>query len=74
MNKVYRKCPLCSEQHYMKLSNEQCRKLYEYEHGDGLIQEKFSEFGKVEREFLKTGYCKKCQAEIFGNGESELII
>ena len=74
MIEVWKQCPLCREQHYIELSNEQCRKLYEYEQGDGLIQEKFSELGRVEREFLKTGYCKKCQAEIFGDGESELII
>ena len=66
MNKVYRKCPLCAEQHYMELSNEQCRKLYEYEHKGGYIQELFSELDKFEREFIKTGYCSEHQEDIFG--------
>ncbi len=70
---VYKLCPMCDEQHYIELSNEQARKLFEYEHGKGYIQEIFPEFNKAEREFLKTGYCPKCQEMIFGNGETDKI-
>lgn len=66
MIEVWKQCPLCSEQYHIKLSNEQARKLYEYEHKGGYIQELFPELDKFEREFVKTGFCSKCQEEIFG--------
>lgn len=62
---VYKLCPMCDEQHYIKLSNEQSRKLWEHEHGEELIQEVFPELDEWEREFVKTGYCSKCQEYIF---------
>lgn len=66
MVEVWKQCPLCREQYHIELSNEQSRKLFEYEHGKGYIQEVFPELDKFEREFVKTGYCSKCQEEIFG--------
>lgn len=66
MVEVWKQCPLCSEQYHIELSGEQARKLFEYEHGNGYIQEMFPELDKFEREFVKTGYCSKCQEEIFG--------
>ena len=66
MIEVWKQCPLCSEQYHIELSNEQARKLFEYERGDGYIQEVFPELDKFEREFVKTSFCSKCQEEIFG--------
>ena len=73
MSKLYRLCPMCKRGHYIKLTNEQDRKLWEYRNGKGLIQELFPELNACEREFIKTGMCKECQELMFGNGESELI-
>lgn len=73
MIEVYRLCPMCGRQHYMKLSNEQARKLFEYEHGNGYIQEVFPELSRAEREFLKTGYCSGCQEQIFEQGSENIL-
>lgn len=73
MVEVYRLCPMCDKQHYMKLSNEQSRKLWEYEQGGLLIQEQFAELERAEREFLKTGYCSDCQEQIFGQGSEKIL-
>lgn len=67
------RCPSCGEDYGLPLDEEQMDKLYEYEHGHGYIQEMFKELNAVEREFIKTGFCPKCQADIFGNGETKLI-
>ena len=73
MIEVYRLCPMCGRQHYMKLTDEQARKLFEYEQGDSLIQDVFPELGRAEREFLKTGYCSGCQEQIFGQGSEDIL-
>ena len=67
------RCPSCSKDYALPLSGEQMTRLYEYEHGHGYIQEMFKELNAVEREFIKTGFCPECQADIFGNGETKLI-
>ena len=67
------RCPSCGDDYGLPLDEEQMKKLNEYEHGHGYIQEMFKELNAVEREFIKTGLCPKCQAEVFGNGESKLI-
>lgn len=73
MIEVYRLCPMCGRQHYMELTDEQARKLFEYEQGDSLIQDVFPELGRAEREFLKTGYCSDCQEQIFGQGSDNIL-
>lgn len=67
------KCPLCNKWHAIELTAEQYEKLYDYRHGYGLIQEQFPELNRVEREFLKSGYCPSCQEMLFGNGKTEKI-
>lgn len=67
------RCPSCADDYGLSLDEEQMEKLYEYEHGHGYLQELFRELNAVEREFVKTGLCPKCQAEIFGNGKSKLV-
>lgn len=69
MGKVkYQKCPLCREEHGVLLSSDQLER-YEnrYLLGREHIQDVLPELGIVEREFLITGYCHKCQELIFGN-------
>lgn len=67
------KCPMCGRWCEIKLSEKQHENLSKYHRGEGLIQELFPELNRVEREFLKSGYCPGCQEEIFGNGESYKI-
>lgn len=67
------RCPSCADDYGLPLDEEQMTRLHQYEHGHGYIQEMFKELNAVEREFIKTGYCPKCQELLFGNGETELI-
>lgn len=73
MSKYHVKCPMCGKRYYIELTDEQDEKLFSYRHKGQLIQEAFPELNKVEREFLKSGYCPDCQEMIFGNGETGLI-
>ena len=68
------KCPMCNKWHAIELSAEQYEKLYDYRHGYGTIQEQFPELNRVEREFLKSGYCPSCQEMLFGNGKTEKVV
>ena len=63
---VTRICPMCQEVHELLLTKEQTDKYVHYLYGNEKIQEIFPELGPVEREYLKTGYCYKCQALLFG--------
>lgn len=73
---VIRTCPMCDEEcdeeHVLWVEGarriDQMEKYISY---GGLIQEKLSLFSKWEREFVKTGYCKKCQEELFSYPEEE---
>ena len=73
MSKHFQVCPMCHNGHYIELTNEQERRLWDYHNSDILIQEAFPELNVAEREFLKTGYCLKCQKLLFGRAESKLI-
>jgi len=63
---VTRICPMCQEVRELLLTKEQTDKYVRYLYGREKVQEVFSELGPVEREYLKTGYCYKCQALLFG--------
>lgn len=67
------KCPMCNKHHKIKLTYDEYERLYDYRHGYGTIQEQFPDRNKVEREFLKTGYCPQCQEMVFGDGETDNI-
>ena len=71
--KLVMRCPMCGGEHYIELTAEQEDKYRRYRGGEGYIQEMFAEFGAVDREFIKTGYCPQCQELLFGDGTSELI-
>lgn len=68
-NKIYdvveRKCPMCGRQTYLALSKEQAKEYLEYTIYSGLIQDKIPSVDKFGREFIKTGYCPKCQKLLF---------
>lgn len=71
--KVIKQCPFCGDDSQIELTDDQYKRLKRYEQGGQYIQEVFSDLNAVEREFLKTGACLKCQRQIFGNDESKLI-
>lgn len=57
------RCPMCGSTHWMRINGE---KYDKYKFGGLLIQEAFPELNPHEREFIKTGYCPKCQELLFG--------
>lgn len=65
-------CPSCGERCYIELTEEQDEALLRWHHGT-FIQEAFPELNAVEREFIKTGFCPKCQEIIFGNGKTDKV-
>lgn len=67
-------CPMCGENNYLRLEEEEVRKYHLYEAGMGLVQTLFPNLNPAEREFIKSGYCLKCQALLFGtNFKSDRI-
>ena len=66
-------CGMCGAKSSMKLSEDEMWAFREYLRGGRLIQECLPALNKCEREFLKSGYCKKCQELLFGNGKSKRI-
>ena len=63
---ISKSCPMCRTKSSILLSKEENLKFSIYESGIGSVQEVFSELTPFEREFLKTGYCIKCQCILFG--------
>ena len=68
---LIQKCPMCGTECEMPLTETQEQNLALI--GQKLIQELYSELNSCEREFIKSGYCPKCQEMLFGNGETKLI-
>ena len=62
---IVKNCPMCgvtlafglTDDEYVAFRNK----------GQRFIQDVLPHFDKVEREFLKTGYCPDCQSLIFGS-------
>ena len=61
-NEVSQACEMCGRESYIRLM------------GGLLIQECLPTLNKCEREFLKSGYCTKCQELLFGNGYTKRFI
>lgn len=59
------RCPACGRYYYLKLSKQQDKEYTDYCCYKGPIQNKLKSFNKFEREFVKSGYCPKCQEDIF---------
>lgn len=57
---------MCKMDKKMVLNDEEALAVRAYFRGNGLlIQEALPDFNPLEREFVKTGYCSKCQQIIF---------
>lgn len=61
---VWKNCPICGKRHYIRRQITD-KQYIDYQIRMKPLQEIFPEFSKQDREFLKTGTCKKCQKNIF---------
>lgn len=66
-------CPMCGESHVMELTEQEYTGFQLYQTSTQTIQELLPELLPAEREFLKSGYCPKCQEMLFGNGKTNRI-
>lgn len=62
INKI---CPMCGKSAFLRINSDQEKEFENYAYYDGLIQEKLKSFNDFEREFVKIGYCPKCQEDLF---------
>ena len=72
-DKVTRECDICGNIQHIKLEEEELESFKVYLEGGLLIQECLPTLNKCEREFLKSGYCTKCQELLFGNGYTKRL-
>lgn len=72
-NEAINTCEMCGKKSHLPLSDEELFVLRSYLVGGGYIQNWLATLNKCEREFVKTGFCPKCQELIFGNGETKRI-
>lgn len=70
---VTHRCGMCGARSSMTLTEKELAAFKLYLSGGRLIQACLPGLNKCEREFLKSGYCRKCQELLFGNSESERI-
>jgi len=72
-NEVKQECGICNHVSKIKLTESELEAYEEYLGGGRLIQECLPTLNKVEREFLKSGYCVKCQKLLFNNGNTKRL-
>lgn len=62
---INKKCPSCSKETSLIVTDEQLSLYSTYLTSNQLIQNVFPDFDVFKREFLITGYCIKCQSKLF---------
>ena len=72
-NEVKQECGICGQETRIKLTEDELEAYKDYLAGGLLIQECLPTLNRVEREFLKSGYCVKCQELLFGNGYTKRL-
>lgn len=72
-NVIKQECGICSRITHIRLTDEELEAYRGYLAGGGLIQECLPTLNRVEREFLKSGYCSGCQELLFGNGYTKRL-
>lgn len=72
--RVLKECPMCGEFHHIDLKGYEEDEYMYWLSGQKHIQVAFPHMLPCDREFLGTGYCPKCQEELFGNGKTERIV
>lgn len=70
--RVSRVCEMCGGRNEIELSEQEWKQYRKWRAREIFIQD-IKTLNRCEREFLKTGYCPKCQEMIFANGETERI-
>ena len=70
--KVEKQCPMCGK-FTKKILNTKAtsQQITDYYYGRILIQDAFPDLSASEREFIKTGYCDKCQSILFAPPDEE---
>ena len=63
------RCPMCGKVNFLKLIGKSIEELEDYTFNGGHIQDKIRSLDPFGREFIKTGYCPKCQESLFCNAE-----
>lgn len=58
-------CPMCGKQNFMRMKKEQSKQYGKYQCYGGKIQDICVSFDAYGREFIKSGYCPKCQNMLF---------
>lgn len=61
------RCPMCGKVNFLKLIGKSIEELEDYTFNGGHIQDKIRSLDPFGREFIKTGYCPKCQESLFCN-------
>lgn len=72
-NEVEQQCGICGQKSRIKLSESELEAYEGYLEGGKLIQECLPTLNRCEREFLKSGYCARCQELLFNNGKTEKV-
>ena len=72
-NEVKQECGICNHITRIRLTEDELEAYREYLRGGLLIQECLPTLNRAEREFLKSGYCVKCQKLLFDNGNTERL-
>ena len=67
--KVVKSCPMCGNNYYISVEKDRADLIG----GLFLVQELFPELNATEREFLKSGYCPKCQKMLLGKGSTRKV-
>ena len=67
MKLISKKCPLCGEKVYLKMEDNTYERWKRYVAYGVIVQKTFRELDVFQREFIKTGYCPKCQEKLFEN-------
>ena len=62
---ILKECPMCGVNKSMQLTKDDIEGLEAYESGV-LIQSALPLMNPMEREFIITGYCPRCQTMLFG--------
>ena len=70
---VEQQCSMCGHKTRIKLTQDELEAFKDYLTGDQYIQECLPTLNRCEREFLKSGYCVKCQIMLFGNGSTKRL-
>ena len=71
---ITKQCPMCGECYDISLTEDQRERYFRSWNREVLIQDALPELNPMEREFLKTGYCPKCQRLLFATKYASRLI